>query len=151
MPIPHRHIGSFFAQSKRHLKKLLPDALVNNPYLAWSLFGTTALAPILGYEAEQLRRDRLNPEPEPEDDEPDITRARASVSKALGKTADLTSVLATELAEQTVLRGLNDMRESVRHAKRRGTPGLPKLPKKPADSLRNASRNDASDEDESDA
>ena len=135
----HQHVGNFFTRSKRHWQQLLPDGIAKNPYLAWSLFGASALAPIAGYEAERLRKDRMQPE---ETDEPDIKQAQLAIEASLGKAADITSVLATELAEQTLIRGLDNLRSSVRGAKERGIPGLPKLPEEDAEdtAVRNASR-----------
>jgi len=126
MPEYRKPIGKFLLQARRHLKKLVPDVVAKNPYVGWSLFGASALAPIVGYEAQR----RAKPVPA---DEPDIANAKAAVAAALGKQSDLTSVLASEVAEQTLIRGLDNMRRSVRAAKGGGLPGLPELPASGAD------------------
>jgi hypothetical protein len=134
-----RPIGEFIRRSKGQWKKLLPDVFAKNPYLGWSLFGTAALSPIVGYEIER----RVRP-PEPED-EPDIDEAKKVVAEALNKRSDLSSVLATEVAEQTLLRGLNDMQRSVHRAKHGGLPGLPALPA-PAKSFTTRSQEESREE-----
>lgn len=120
MAIGPKDFGRFLSLAKRHLKKLVPDVIAKDPRVGWTLFGASAAAPIVGYELHR----RVHPVV---DDEPDMRMAEQAIHEALGKQSDLSSVIGTEVAEQTIIRGLNAMRKSVRDAKDR-MPGLPELP-----------------------